>query len=114
MKKFCVIVGIICILVLAWCFVSADCGATEPQTAPCTFDTSVIEQTWCHGLDYGTIRMVGAWWYDDHVIEDETGNLWNIEQDIEENDFLLVWIVDNFTPNNVEDDTIVKVWREAY
>ena len=58
--------------------------------------------------------MVGAWWYDDHVIEDEMGNLWNIEQDIEENDFLLVWIVDNFTPDNIEDDAIVKVWREAY
>ena len=114
MKKFCVIVAIACVLVLVWCFTSASCGATEPQVAPCEFDNSIIEQTLCHGLDYGTIRMVGAWWYDDHVIEDEMGNLWNIEQDVGENDFLLVWIVDNFTPDNVEDDAIVKVWREAY
>lgn len=109
MKKFCIVVAIICVITLTWCFASA----AEPQPAS-TFDTTIIEQTWCSGLDYGTVRMVGGWWYDDHMIEDEQGHVWVIEQDVEPNDFLLVWIVDNHTPEDYTDDAIVKVWREAY
>ena len=58
--------------------------------------------------------MVGAWWYADGVVEDEQGQLWGIEQSIEQTDFLLLWIADNNTPNNTTDDLIIKVWREAY
>lgn len=108
MKKICVIIAIVCIGALAWCFTYGQQEDAE------MFDTTVIEQSWCNGLDYGTVRMVGAWWYDDHVVEDETGNLWNIEQDVAEGDFLLLWITDNFTADDVKDDVIVKVWREAY
>ena len=78
------------------------------------FDTSVIEQEWCGGFTDGTIRMVGAWWYADGVVEDEQGQLWGIEQSIEQTDFLLLWIADNNTPNNTTDDIIIKTWREAY
>ena len=78
------------------------------------FDTSVIEQEWCGGFTDGTIRMVGAWWYADGVVEDEQGQLWGIEQSIEQTDFLLLWIADNNTPDNTTDDLIIKVWREAY
>ena len=78
------------------------------------FDTSIIEAQWCGGFYDGTIRMVGAWWYADGVVEDEQGQLWGIEQDIEETDFLLLWIADNHTPDNTVDDIIIKVWREAY
>lgn len=109
MKKFCIVIAIICVITLTWCFVSA----AEPQPAS-IFDTTIIEQTWCSGLDYGTVRMVGGWWHDEHMIEDEQGNVWVIEQDVEPNDFLLVWIVDNHTPKDYTDDAIVKVWREAY
>ena len=78
------------------------------------FDTSIIEAQWCGGFEDGTVRMVGAWWYADGVVEDEQGQLWGIEQSIEQTDFLLLWIADNNTPNNTTDDIIIKVWREAY
>ena len=78
------------------------------------FDTSIIEAQWCGGFEDGTVRMVGAWWYADGVVEDEQGQLWGIEQSIEQTDFLLLWIADNNTPNNTTDDLIIKVWREAY
>jgi hypothetical protein len=48
------------------------------------------------------------------VVEDEQGQLWGIEQNIEQEDFLLLWIADNHTPNNTTDDIVIKVWREAY
>jgi hypothetical protein len=78
------------------------------------FDTSIIEAQWCGGFENGTVRMMGAWWYADGVVEDEMGQLWSIEQNIEETDFLLLWIADNHTPNDMIDDIVIKVWREAY
>ena len=78
------------------------------------FDTSIIENNWCGGFCDGQVRMVGAWWYADGVVEDEQGQLWGIDQQVDEQDFLLLWIADNNTPNNTVDDLIIKVWREAY
>lgn len=78
------------------------------------FDTSIIESMWCGGFTDGTVRMVGAWWYADGVVEDEQGQLWGIDQEVSMEDFLLLWIADNNTPNNTTDDLIIKVWREAY
>ncbi len=78
------------------------------------FDTSIIEQAWCGGFEDGQVRMVGAWWYADGVVEDEQGQLWGIDQEVSKEDFLLLWIADNHTPNNTTDDVIIKVWREAY
>ena len=78
------------------------------------FDTSIIEQEWCGGFTDGTVRMVGAWWYADGVVEDEQSQLWGIEQSIDKEDFLLLWIADNNTPDKTTDDIIIKVWREAY
>lgn len=78
------------------------------------FDTTPIEQAWCGGFTDGTVRMVGAWWYADGVVEDEQGQLWGIEQSIDKEDFLLLWIADNNTPDKTTDDIIIKVWREAY
>ena len=78
------------------------------------FDTSIIEQEWCGGFTDGTVRMVGAWWYADGVVEDEQGQLWGIEQNIDKEDFLLLWVADNNTPDKTTDDIIIKVWREAY
>ena len=78
------------------------------------FDTTPIEQAWCGGFTDGTVRMVGAWWYADGVVEDEQGQLWGIEQNIDKEDFLLLWIADNNTPDKTTDDIIIKVWREAY
>ena len=78
------------------------------------FDTSIIESQWCGGFENGTVRMAGAWWYADGVVEDEQGQLWGIEQTIDKEDFLLLWIADNNTPDKTTDDIIIKVWREAY
>lgn len=78
------------------------------------FDTTPIEQAWCGGFTDGMVRMVGAWWYADGVVEDEQGQLWGVEQTIDKGDFLLLWIADNNTPDKTTDDIIIKVWREAY
>ena len=78
------------------------------------FDTSIIEDNWCGDFSDGTIRMVGAWQYERQLVEDETGDVWYIEEPVQADDFLLLWIADNHTPNNTEDDIIVKVWREAH
>ena len=78
------------------------------------FDTSIIESNWCGSFEDGTVRMVGAWWYADGVVEDEQGQLWGIDQEVSMEDFLLLWIADNNTPNNTTDDVVIKVWREAY
>ena len=78
------------------------------------FDTTPIEQAWCGDFEDGTVRMVGAWWYADCVVEDEQGQLWGIEQSIDKEDTLLLWIADNNTPDKTTDDIIIKVWREAY
>lgn len=78
------------------------------------FDTSIIEAQWCGGFEDGAVRMVGAWWYADGVVEDEQGQLWGIDQQVSEQDFLLLWIADNNTPDKTTDDIIIKVWREAY
>lgn len=83
-------------------------------------DTTAIE-SWCMGYDEGAVRMVGAQYYgrDEEggtVVEDEQGNLWGINcyEVIDTMDFLLLWIADNNTPDNLLDDSVIKVWREAY
>ena len=78
------------------------------------FDTSLVENAWCGGFNDGVIRMVGAWWYADGVVEDEQGQLWKVDQKVGADDFLLLWIADNNTPDKTTDDVIIKVWREAY
>ena len=88
------------------------------EEAPQSYDLSVIEN-WCgSGTERGSIRFVGAEVYarkgDTLTLIDEQDNLWDVEAlNIDDNDFLLLWINDNDT-DTVEDDTIIKVWREAY
>lgn len=77
------------------------------------FDVSSLED-WCGDFSDGNIRMIGAWRYADGVVEDETGMLWKVYADITPEDFLLIWIADNNTPDNPTDDMVIKIWREAY
>ena len=77
------------------------------------FDNSIIEDQWCKGVYTGKVRTLGGWWYTDGVVEDEQGNLWDVECEVTTEDFLLLWIIDNDTPTNYADDEIIKVWREA-
>lgn len=78
-----------------------------------TYDTSTLE-SWSGGAPNGTIHMVSAWQTNDSLLEDEMGNLWEVDLPIEEDDFLLIWIADNNTPDNITDDLIIKVWREVH
>jgi hypothetical protein len=117
------IATIVCSLMfgfLGWCQAANTYKNAEPVVKYVevvqqdAFDTSVIEQEWCGGFTDGTIRMVGAWWYADGVVEDEQGQLWGIDVPVSNEDFLLLWIADNNTPNNTTDDIIIKTWREVY
>lgn len=85
---------------------------------PSRIDTSAIE-SWDGGFSSGNIRMVGAWvkGYEGNtvLIEDETGNIWMMDDYyIDKDEFLLLWLADNHTPDNVEDDLIIKVWAELH
>lgn len=93
-------------------------AADVVEVQPIAFDTTAID-TWCRGEDLGTVRMVGAWVAESmdnaHTLNDETGNAWTVEDiTLHEDDWLLLWIVDNHTTEDVTDDVIIKVWREAY
>ena len=88
-------------------------NAVEAKSTNTTFDTSIIEDSWCGNFTDGAVRMVGARWQNNETIVDEQGELWEVDCAIDPTDFLLLWVADNNTPNDVTDDIIVKVWREA-
>lgn len=82
------------------------------------FDTSALE-SWCGSSEVHSVRMVGAEVYrrdkNQVVVKDEDGSLWILENvDVDDNDFLLLWIDDMDTLGEVEDDVVVKVWREVH
>lgn len=93
-------------------------AANVVEVQPIAFDTTAID-TWCRGEDLGTVRMVGAWVAESmdnaHTLNDETGNAWTVEDiTLHEDDWLLLWIADNHTTEDVTDDVIIKVWAEAH
>ena len=83
------------------------------------FDTSILE-SWDGDFSDGKIRMIGAWLYGqdnngDPIVIDEKGELWTIPgYEVERDDFLLLWIADNNTVEDVHDDIIMKIWAEKY
>ena len=83
------------------------------------FDTSILE-SWDGDFSDGKIRMIGAWLYGqdnngDPIVIDEKGELWTIPgYEVENDDFLLLWIADNNTVEDVHDDIIMKIWTEKY
>lgn len=91
-------------------------GESEMATST-LFDTTIIEKQGCinYDTDKGRIRFVHAWGYDEeqHLVEDETGNLWEVLEDVRKDEAMLLWIADNNTPEEVADDIIIRVWREA-
>lgn len=123
-KIYCVLSAGLLIVLALICGYVIGMRSVEPETVEVVkyvevqkeqaFDTTPIEQAWCGDFEDGTVRMVGAWWYADGVVEDEQGQLWGIEQSIDKEDTLLLWIADNNTPDKTTDDIIIKVWREAY
>ena len=123
-KIYCVLSAGLLIVLALICGYVIGMRSVEPETVEVVkyvevqkeqaFDTTPIEQAWCGDFNDGTVRMVSAWWYADGVVEDEQGQLWGIEQSIDKEDTLLLWIADNNTPDKTTDDIIIKVWREAY
>ena len=123
-KIYCILSAGLLIVLALICGYVIGMRSVEPETVEVVkyvevqkeqmVDTTPSEQEWCGGFTDGTVRMVGAWWYTDGVVEDEQGQLWGIEQSIDKEDFLLLWIADNNTPDKTTDDIIIKVWREAY
>ena len=95
----------------------AHCSVKAPEPVVVEkehlFDVSVIESQWCGDFVDGHIRMLGGWKYGDGAVQDEQGNVWETEADVTEADFLLLWIADHGTPERVDDDVLIKVWREA-
>ena len=83
------------------------------------FDTSVLE-SWEGDFSDGKIRMIGAWLYGQDnegnpIVVDERGELWTLSgYEVDSEDFLLLWIVDNNSPENVHDDMVLKIWTEKY
>ena len=77
------------------------------------FDTSTLNN-WSGDFSDGNIRIMGGYFYDENTIEDDTGNLWVVDTDISEENFYLLWIADNHTPEDVTDDVILKIWVEAH
>ena len=97
---------------------SAACENNAQETNPIVFDTTAID-AWCRWEDIGTVRMVGAWVAESvdntHTLNDETGNVWTVEDiTLHEDDWLLLWIADNHTTEDMTDDIIIKVWVEAH
>lgn len=97
----------------------AHCSAKAPEPVVVEvekehlFDTSIIENQWCGDFIEGHIRLLGGWKYGEGTVQDEQGNVWETDADVTEADFLLLWIADHGTPDKVDDDVLVKVWREA-
>lgn len=82
------------------------------------FDTSALDN-WCAGDEEGIIRMVAAVPYarEDNTLtlEDEQGELWLVEDmDISDDEYVLLWIADNNTKDDVTDDVVLKVYTEVH
>ena len=108
-----ILLGILALGFAGW--VNPEHPAVEPAVLVIEdashFDTRTLE-SWC-GQPQGTITMVSGWYYEPGVIEDENGNLWGWDGDLEEDGFYLLWI-DNYNTESLEDDTIVKFWKEIF
>lgn len=82
-------------------------------------DTSYIEN-WGGDFSDGSIRIIGAWstgtTHDGkQIIEDESGQLWTVEYTtILADDYLLLWIADNNTPDSMSDDIVLHVWKQVH
>lgn len=100
-------------ITLAHCSVKASEPVVVEVEKEHLFDTSIIESQWCGDFVEGHIRLLGGWKYGEGTVQDEQGNVWDVECEVTAEDFLLLWIVDNDTPTNYTDDEIIKVWREA-
>lgn len=92
--------------------------AVEQAVKPAceVFDVSALSG-WCGAGEFGTVRMVGAVITGEAAgcweLMDDHGECWYVEKlDLLPDDFLLIWI-DDMNTDDIQDDEIIKVWREA-
>lgn len=112
-----VVVGVGCFLAGRLSVSSSEIvkNLTNPSVASeCEhlFDSSIIEAQWYQETD-STVRVMGGWMYKDGVVQGETEEEWTTELPLSQEDFYLLWIDDAGTPT-VEDDTLIKLWREVH
>ena len=116
---------IVAVVVGGGCFIAGRLTAprseivknlTTPEVAPSEcehlFDGSIIESQWCAG-DEGHVRMMGGWMYQEGQVQGETEEVWQTDLPLDVADFYLLWVHDAGTPT-VEDDELIKLWREVY
>ena len=98
-------------------FNSTPTGDNAKNKPSPLFDTTIIDAQGAitYDDDKGRIRIVHAWGFnkDENLVEDETGNLWGVDVEFEHDEALLLMIADNNTPNDLTDDYVLRVWREA-
>lgn len=70
--------------------------------------------------EMGMIRMTEAWAIEETaegwLLEDREGNQWivgGLSTAVEQEEWMLLWIADMNTINNVNDDVVIKVWMSA-
>jgi hypothetical protein len=107
---YAVIAAVTVWVAISWFDVTSQNAKPHPTYLPYNFF-----QTWC-GEPEGNIRAVSASLTSDGELKDETGELWSytFENTPDDNSFLLLWIDDNGTEDNVQDDIIIKVWEEVW
>ena len=82
----------------------------EELAASTLYDTSDLA---CEEL-VGNCRMSYARYYDANGIETTDGNVWDVSTDnINPYELLLVWF-DDMGTKEIEDDTIIEIWRTVY
>lgn len=82
----------------------------KERAASTVYDTSDLA---CEEL-VGNCRMSYARYYDANGIETTDGNVWDVSTDsINPYELLLVWF-DDMGTEEIEDDTIIEIWRTIY
>ena len=93
---------------------AAEEEVARPAPGRVAFDISALDN-WGGPNNEGTVRMVGAWRYEGAtLVEDEQGQVWDIGVAVSDEDFFLLWIADNNTPEDATDDVVIKAWKEAH
>ena len=78
------------------------------------YSTHLLPNDMGQYFDNQSIQMVYGYGYEDYgSILDETGRIWYWNYFIPYGEKVLLWFVDSGTPDNYEDDIIIKVWRES-
>lgn len=115
------IIAVLSIAVLVWgvCFISymsqqkekkAE-SAAAPVDSAATYDVSTLP---AHSETKNTIRMDYAQYYGEDIIQTSDGNLWEMNtEEIDPYQLLLIWFDTKNTPE-IEDDSIIDVWRQVY